>query len=200
MQQTIDTLNNLVDRGIFVPSSDFSVERLPDGREKLHLLKKVKAAGCAPSITITFSGILFDCGCITGTHENIDVGGFNTSYVLTKLDFSPGCLYRYWTVLSSGPIDQNTVCGGGSTVYHPDLLIDAYLFGGIWKIVAVAGSAISSFTDYIFIGNPSTSPVANAIVSCATDTSGILGYLTPDNAPSTFPAGAHGGIATISIP
>jgi hypothetical protein len=89
----LDRLHKL---GYFVESDDFWVERLPDGRVRLHLKKKLIAGHVCPhigDITITFSGITFGCGCqpsLDATFSAIasDIG-VNDTFVVERITTGP---------------------------------------------------------------------------------------------------------------
>src|SRR5438046_639268 len=105
MKESIRQLQRIHDKGYFAPSADFGVERLPDGRQRLHLLKKLKG-GCPPSITVTISGLLLDCGPLPagGGDDGVEYTDVSINGTFTlPLDFA-GNNVCFWSAFVDGTL------------------------------------------------------------------------------------------------
>jgi hypothetical protein len=86
LKKQVDTLANIHQRGAFVDTEDFHVERLPDGRMRLHLQPGRLGAGATPTVPITPTppAITSNFGFQgpTGFASSIDTVSLETQYTV----------------------------------------------------------------------------------------------------------------------
>jgi hypothetical protein len=183
MQRVARQLHKLVKRGLLIPSDDFDVEKLPDGRHRVHLRAKPQALTASPappppttcpaSITAVFSGITVDCGCIDWTNGSIHA--FNATDVDANHSYSMSSS-NPCNFYSNGDHDIvqvstyfSTGCSGliNALNYQDALVI--FFTDGYWRVWYQSSFNIFNFLFYArvasSIGVPPTS-TSNQITSC----------------------------------